>query len=199
MGQAAGTAAAMAIARGVTPAGIGDCMGELQQTLLRDDAYLPWLPQQFNELTANASLEASQGEPAPVRDGTNRPVGDDPHCWSCKPGAWISYKFDGMQKIESVSIIVDSGLDMYCDTGEIHKPGDDQMYDMPDVMTKGFSVEGLVDGEWQEMASIADNRHRMCRVPIDREVGGIRVVIKQTWGAPSSRLYAFYVDPPLRD
>ena len=40
-GQAAGTAAALAVRRGVLPGDMAGHMEELQQTLLRDDCYLP--------------------------------------------------------------------------------------------------------------------------------------------------------------
>ncbi|MFN2167471.1 MAG: FAD-dependent oxidoreductase, partial [Anaerolineae bacterium] len=81
MGQAVGTAAAMAAEKGITPREVGGQMGELQQALLYDDCYLPWVAQQLPALTTGAALTASQGDPEPVRDGINRQVGDDPHCW----------------------------------------------------------------------------------------------------------------------
>ncbi|UCC68798.1 MAG: FAD-dependent oxidoreductase, partial [Armatimonadota bacterium] len=65
MGQAVGTAAALAVARGLAPAGVLDHIAELQQTLFSDDCYLPWIEQQMPGLTCRARLSASQGDPEP--------------------------------------------------------------------------------------------------------------------------------------
>lgn len=54
-------------------------MADVQQALLRDDCYLPRVKQKFGPLTAQARLSASQGDPERLRDGVNRPEGDDLH------------------------------------------------------------------------------------------------------------------------
>jgi len=59
MGQAVGTAAAMAGRLGVDPGGVGEHIDELQQALLRDDAYLPWIAQRFSPATTAAELAAA--------------------------------------------------------------------------------------------------------------------------------------------
>ncbi len=60
IGQAAGTAAAIAIRRGTTPRGVyTDHIDELQQRLLRDDAYLPELERRPAAATATARVTAS--------------------------------------------------------------------------------------------------------------------------------------------
>ncbi|HNT37188.1 MAG TPA: FAD-dependent oxidoreductase, partial [bacterium] len=76
MGQAVGTAAAMAVSKNCPPKGLtGECIRQLQQTLLVDDCYLPGIVQQLPTATLRAQLVASQGDPEPVRDGINRQVG----------------------------------------------------------------------------------------------------------------------------
>jgi hypothetical protein len=55
-----------------------DHIVELQQTLLRDDAYLPGIVQTLPDLTAQCQAQANQGDPVPVRDGADRPVGAMP-------------------------------------------------------------------------------------------------------------------------
>jgi hypothetical protein len=59
MGQAVGVAAALATARGLLPAAMMRHIDELQQTLLRDDAYLPGVAQTFPPALARARLTAS--------------------------------------------------------------------------------------------------------------------------------------------
>jgi FAD-dependent oxidoreductase family protein len=192
MGQAVGTAAAMAVEKTVDPRGMLDHMAELQQALIDDDCYLPWIVQDLPELTKSATLAASAGDPEPVRDGINRPVGEDIHGWDGAVGDTISYMFGGPQHVEQVTLIIDSGLDQTVMMS--YHQADDQLTAPPDVMAKAFRVEGLVDGEWQEIATLANNHQRHVRLPVGREVEGVRFALDATWGAERSRVYAFIVE-----
>jgi len=191
MGQAVGTAAAMAVRLGLTPRGVLDRVGELQQALIRDDCYLPWVRQKFSPLTENAKLTASTGDPEPVRDGLNRPVGDDPHCWECSRGDTIEYLFDGPRHVERAVLICDSALD---ENIAMTYEGIEHLTAVPDVMHKSFQVEGMIDGAWRTLAEVTGNHQRLVRVRIGKSVAGIRWRLNQTWGSERTRLYAFYVE-----
>jgi hypothetical protein len=68
-GQAAGTAAAMASSRGLSPREFCAHVGEIQQALLDDDCFLPWVDWKPAGILASAKLEASSGEASAVLDG----------------------------------------------------------------------------------------------------------------------------------
>lgn len=191
MGQAVGTAAAMATRMGVTPRDIGRNIRELQQALLSDDAYLPWVKQEFSDLTTTARLSASQGNPEPVRDGVNRPVGTDPHAWTCRRGDHIGYQFDGRRMVATVSLVLDSALERLAQMS--HHQRDDQLTDTPDVLPKAFRIEGLSHGKWATVAQVADNRQRLVRLSVGKELDGVRFTLDETWGSDSSRVFAFYL------
>jgi hypothetical protein len=167
-------------------------MGELQQTLIRNDAYLPWVRQELSRLTREATLAASGGNPEPVRDGINRPVGDDAHGWTGRPGDWIGYRFGKMTDVRQASVILDSGLDRNVALSYHQK--DDQLTSLPDVMPEAFRIEGLAGDAWQPLIRVGRNRRRLCRFAVDRSLAGVRLVLEATWGAPASRVYAFYLD-----
>ena len=192
MGQAVGTAAALAVAKGVEPRGMGDHMGELQQRLIADDCYLPWVVQEMPELTRTAKLAASSGDAEPVRDGVNRPVGDDLHGWPCRPGDSLTCTFDSARPVEQVTLIVDSALDRIASMS-LHQD-DGQLTAPPDVMPKAFRVEGLADGRWRPFVTETNNHQRLVAVSVGRELGGVRFTLDGTWGADASRVYAFIVD-----
>lgn len=192
MGQAVGTAAALAVAKGIPPAAVGEHIHELQQTLIHDDAYLPSITQEFSTVVAEARLTASCGDPEPVRNGTSRPVGDDDNCWTCKAADWIAYEFQTSVELNSVTIVLDSGLDQKVALSYHQK--DDQRTAPPDVMPKSFRIEGLIGSEWKELLSVDRNHQRFCRFPVKLRVDGVRLVLKETWGAEHSRVYAFYID-----
>lgn len=192
MGQALGTAASLAIRKHILPAGMKEHITELQQTLIQDDAYLPWKKQVFSDITSTARLEASNGDPEPVRDGINRPVKDNPHCWFCQEGRWVAYTFTEITKVKRVTLVLDSGLDQNVALSYHQK--DNQLTSPPDVMPKLFRIDGLIGNNWQELLSVSRNHQRFCYFNVDRKLDGIRFILEKTWGGGESRVYTFYVD-----
>ena len=194
MGQAVGTAAALAIGRGADPAGVLDRADELQQMLLRDDCYVPWVPQRFGPVTTSARLEASQGDPEPLRDGTNRPFGDDPHAWRHQAGDWVAMAFAEPARVEQVTLIVDSALNKDPQMS-YHLPPGSQLTRPPEEMPKAFCVDVLAGGRWQTLHDVDASHQRLIRLPVGRAVEGVRYTLKQTWGpCDRTNLYAFYAD-----
>lgn len=190
MGQAVGTAAALANRRGLTPREVGtSAIGELQQMLLQDDAYLPGVPRRYAALTRDASLLASQGNPEPVRDGYARQIGNDPHAWMARPGDWIEYRLPGRTRVHEVELVLDTGMEKQI--GMIFEKGGIAQYQIPPAMPRAFRVEGRVGREWRLLHRTADNRRRHFRLPVGLELDAVRWVLEETRGAPESRLYVF--------
>jgi len=191
MGQAVGTAAAMAVRKGCLPPAVLHSIAELQQTLLADDAYLPGVRFIPPPMTRAAHLVASRGDPEPVRDGWNRQIGDDPHAWTCREGDWVAYLFDGEKTVGTVSLVLDSGLDLLISMSRHQK--DNQLRTLPPCLPRQFSVEGRKDGSWVTLFSEADNHQRLVRIPVDRPLDGIRFRLEKTWAGAPSRLYGFWI------
>lgn len=192
MGQAVGVAAAIAVAKGNSPAETKNHVPELQQTLIHDDAYLPGLKQAFSELLIRATLTSSQGDPEPVRNGVNRPVGDELNGWTCRSGDWIAYEFQAPTEMTNVTVILDSGLDQNVALSYHQK--DNQLTSPPEVMPKAFRIEGLNGDKWDELIRVERNRQRLCRFPMKHGLNGVRFLLDETWGSETSRIYAFFVD-----
>jgi hypothetical protein len=194
MGQAVGTAAALAVRDGLSPREVGwQRIYELQQTLLRDDCYLPGIRQMFGPLTQAARLISSRGDPEPLRDGINRPVDTDSHCWPCAPGDWVAYLLSNAAQIEEVTVIVDSALDRLL-TQDHDKPQPGQLFTVPPVMPKSFHLDVLMCGQWVPYCEVRGNYQRLVRLPLRKMVEGVRFVLDETWGSDMTRLYAFYLD-----
>ena len=192
MGQAAGTAAAMAIRLGITPRGVNQHMHELQQTLLRDDCYLPGVKQEFSALTTASRVETSQGDGEVLRNGLNRPIGEQTNRWDCQVGDWAGYVFDSPRQVAQVSLIVDSAMDK--DPAITQLSPTKRQTVPPDVMPRTFRIEMLRDGQWQEAARVDENYQRLVRVPLGQTVSGVRFVLESTWGSQQSGLYAMYLE-----
>ena len=60
-------------------------------------------------------------------------------------------------------------------------------------MARVFGVEGLARDGCKLLNRITDNHQRFVRLPIGRELRGIRVTFETMWGGRSSRVYAFYL------
>jgi len=193
MGQAVGTAAALAVARSAHPAAMLDHIGELQQALLADDCYLPWVKQEMPALTKAARLTASRDDPEALRDGINRPVAGNTHAWPCKPGDWVAYLLPQEMLVRQATIVLDSALDK--DIALTLFPGHQQQAEpgVPAPIARQFRLEGLSGGSWQIAQRVQDNHQRLVRLAIGRRLKGLRLCLEQFWGAEESRLYAFYI------
>ncbi len=194
MGQAVGTAAAIAVREGLLPRQVGERrMHELQQILLRDDAYLPWVRQEFGPLTLGARLSASGGDPEPLRDGINRPVGDDEHAWACRAGDWAAYEFAAPATVREATLVLDSALDRVL-TLNHDRPVPGELFSTPPTLPRALHLDGRIGGEWVRLQEVKDNYQRLVRLPIGREVEAVRVTIDEMWGSEVTRVFAFYLD-----
>lgn len=188
MGEAVGTAAAMAIARGVLPRDINAHMGELQQRLLWDDCYLPWTPMDLPELTRSAKL-SGPGNPEALRDGFSRPVGDDSHAWVGHVGETVEYTFAEPRKVEEAFLVLDSDLNTNIRITCTHTGAPALV--MPRTLVRGFRLEGCVKGQWQELYREADNHQRLVKVKLGQALEGLRLCPESTWGAEEFRVFSF--------
>lgn len=193
MGQAVGTAAAMAARLGISPREVGGShIRQLQQSLLRQDAYLPWVAQEFSDLTRRAVLKASSGDPEPLRDGINRPVKDDTHAWTGRIGDSIEYTWKDIRAVRSATLIVDSALHRLIQMS--YHQRDDQLTRPPEELARDIRIEIRSGGQWQPWRTIKNNHQRLVRTDINAEVDGVRAVFDSTWGAQSVRVFAFYLE-----
>jgi hypothetical protein len=138
-----------------------------------------------------AKLTASIGDPEPVRDGTNRPVGEDTHAWVCPRAGRIAYEFGSACNVSQIALVLDSGLHRNVQLS--YHQADDQLTAPPPEMPRAFRVEALRDGRWTPLVTVTDNHQRLVRLMGAHAVEGVRWTLDETWGADASRVYAFYV------
>jgi hypothetical protein len=113
MGQAAGTAAAIAVRHDESPHGVYDFyLDELQQTLIKDGCYLIDVAGcDPNDLAQQAELSASSEQPRyeakNVRDGFNRLSGSATHAWRPADGdatPWIEFSLEKPSELDVIHI-----------------------------------------------------------------------------------------------
>ncbi len=199
IGQAVGTAAAIAVRDGLDPRGVGEHrLGELQQTLLEDDCHLPGVRREIPVLARQARLTAAAGDPEARRNGVDRPVGGAGNDFTCLPGEWIEYAFDRPVRLRATRLVFDSDLNRSggaCHHNiRCHYPLDAPPDAMPATLVRDFRLEARdADGSLRVVARVADNNQRLVRPALDVTTTALRLVPERTWGAPRARLFAWDV------
>ncbi len=194
IGQAVGTAAAIAAAENLTPRGVyQEKLGELQQWLMDDDAWLPWQRRAIPELSQNAALSASEGDPEPLRNGYDRPIDDDDNGWRGAPGSWVEYTFDGPTNVCEARFVFDSNLNRGLRNMVANYPLDLEHRSVPQSLVKAFRIEGRAAEGYTILARIENNYQRLVRVPLSEKLEAVRFVAEETWGSEDVHLFAFDV------
>jgi FAD dependent oxidoreductase len=194
MGQAVGTAAALAARKGLSPRQIHEQeIGALKQQLLDDDCYLPWNRREIPEVSRTAELSASEGEPEPLRSGIDRPVDDEANSWSGALGGHVEYRFDAPQQLREARITFDSDLNRERLCMRVNYPLNQADQSTPGTLVRNFRIEALKGGQWTEVARVEGNHQRLVRVPLNVETAAVRLVPESTWGAERASIFAFEV------
>jgi hypothetical protein len=195
LGQAVGTAAAIATREGSTPRGVYEgCVDELKQTLMDDDCYLPWNTRQVPELAYRAALTASSGDPEPLRNGLERPIDGADNGWIAPPGAHVTYAFDCVEHVRALRIVLDSDLNRPEKNEHANRPLDWEPVGVPKTLVRAFRIEVLdADGTWRVIYREENNYQRLVRVGLDLQARAVRLVPEATWGAQEAHLFAWDV------
>jgi hypothetical protein len=202
LGQAVGTAASIAVQNGLTPRGVYETQLEvLQQALMDDDCYLPWHARQTPALTQQATLTASEGDPEPLRNGIDRPVGnaDDVGAnngWTGALGSWVQYAWEEPRHVGALRFTFDSDLDRPEHNMPCRYPLPVEPLGVPETVVRAFRIEAQdQSGKWTTVAHVENNYQRLVRLALDVETHAIRFIPESTWGAPQAHLFAWDVSP----
>jgi hypothetical protein len=177
MGQAAGTAAAIAVAHRTTPQGVyQQHLGELQQALLKDGCYLLEVRNEdpadlARSAAVSTSSAAREMPPQKVVNGLSRLVGDDRNAWLAdgEPPHWITLTWDEPQTVNVAHITFEQRA-------------------VP------VRIDAHVDGQWQPVGRITRLDQRRHVVPLLAiTTDQIRLVFARPTAVCEIRLYE---EPP---
>jgi len=114
MGQAVGTAAALAVEKGVDPRGIYEdktLLNELQKRLMDDDCFLPGFRRELSPLARAATLVADYGDASDIANGVDRRIWGRDNGYFGKTGKAVSWLFDKPTRVNGFRLVCDSDLD----------------------------------------------------------------------------------------
>ena len=199
LGQAAGTAAALAVRWGEGPDGVyRHHLRELQQALMDDDCYLPFHPRPVGSLTARTAMTAAGRDASVLKNGWDRPVGGQDNGVFLAPGEPLTLALPAPELLHGLRLILDSDLNratlpetrrglmrpMPC-----NRPEDWPASCVPQTLARLVRVEARMDGGWQQLAAL-ENHQRLVRIPLNVETDALRVFFDETWGAEQAHIFA---------
>lgn len=196
-GQAIGTAAAQAIAEGTDIRSID--IARLQQTLIRDDCYVPGFTNtDAADLARAATVTASsaQAEYAAehVLTGINRDINGCTNAWHSQPlegqDAWLTLALGAPAAVGTVQVVFDSNFNLEKKISLSSRRIHQQQVGIPVELVKDYDVELLRNGQVVASRQLRGNYQRLCRIAFDGEVcDAVRITVHATNGAPEARIY----------
>jgi hypothetical protein len=204
MGQAVGTAAALAAASGASAIAshfIGTEIARLQQRLLRDDAFLPGLRHEdpadlARQAAITASGETARGAAAQVTDGVTRelfppfgPWADGAtHRWESPvlPG-WIELAWPTAQTVGEIHVTFDTGFERELTLSASDSTTRKVVRAPQPELARDYEI--LLDG--RPVVTVTDNllRKRVHRLTQPVTASRLRLVVKSTHGTPHARIF----------
>ena len=198
-GQAAGTAAAMAVHYGITPHQLGkEHMDELQQTLLKDDCYIPGFANHDPaDLCRGAEVTAGSHkpgfEPEQVISGVARRVGQQENAWESEDleSAVLTLKLKGEPAVSQVRITFDPNLTRELMPSMTRNVRNRQSKGLPPELVKDYRVELLKDNVPVWSREVTGNSRRLNVLDLETPVpcDSIRITVSATYGIPTARIF----------
>ena len=199
MGQAVGTAAALCARHRCTPRLITrDRISELQQQLLKDDAYIVGvLNRDPDDLARSARVRASSetddGPAANVINGIHRGIYHDTNRWISDPDQplpqWLELRFDKPRRVREVHLVFDTGLHRPLSLTHSDAFNARMIRAAQPETVRDYQVQ-LIDGSAARIvAETAGNYHRKRVHAFDPQTAaGIRIHVTATQGDKSARI-----------
>ena len=210
MGQAVGTAAALASRYGLTPHGVyTHRLSELQTTLMDADCFIPAMVRPVGEVCRRTVLVDKNGVPVPdgnaLRNGQDRPnihYGTVACGLSLPNGEGVEYRLGAPTAVESVHLTFDSDLDRAtlpgdkCEREHATRANirlDSPQFYLPLTLCKTFRLEAETTDGTVVLLDVDHNASRAYHVEVGRDdVTAIRLIPLENYGGSGeTRVFSF--------
>ncbi len=207
IGQAVGAAAVAANKHHTSPRGALSYIGEIQQTLLKNDCYLPNITRNVSPLCKNAVLRADVAaeDADKLRDGFDRDTENEKTGIFVKNDSEITYSFDSARYIEGVKIVFDSDFlrETIGSNDEFEKfhstrasvQADSPVLCVPKTLAKKFCLTGVNEnGEKTVFLETFRNLKRNVIVPVQGSCQKISLIISENYGGTDkTKVFTFEI------
>ncbi len=183
MGQAVGTAVAMAV---IANTSLGEInIAALQHKLMDDDCYIPWHERKVPKLTQNARCNAEI-----VRNAVDR---GEENCWVGSTGDFIEYTFEKPQKVSAIRLVFDSDLNRKYQNMPCNYPLEQTLFKLPKTLTKEYKIIATDKDGKEHIIHETHSHQRLVKHVVDWEVVSVKLYPLSTWGEDKFRVFGFEV------
>ena len=201
MGQAVGTAAAICARSDGTPGELAKgAISELQQTLLKDDAYAINLRNSDpDDHARKASVKASSTKsgllaPGNVVNGVNRGSEGQPNKWASEPGTsmpqQIELRLPAAERIAEIHLVFDTGLHRQLTLSHSDATNRKQIRAPQPETIRDYTLELLHGDSSMQVMEVKGNYQRKRIHRFDpKTADGIRLRILATNGSPEASVF----------
>lgn len=203
-GQAAGTAAAIALKKGCGPAGVLDYIEELQQELLKQDCYLPGVKNTDSNdmaramtVTADHSIEGCP--PENVINGVSRGEGNSTNCWRApiekKPV--LTLTAEKPAEVKQVRLTFDSNLSREITPSINRTVLGRQEKKSPSELIRDYTLDFCLNGETIYKIEKESIGQRLQIINLKEPVlcDQIRISPISTYGSPLASIFEIRIYP----
>lgn len=208
LGQAAGTAAAIAVKYGVMPDDIYNnkkYLAELKETLMYNDCFLPYNKRTVSQLTSDALLltDAVCENIENLRNGidrNNHTYGGGEQGVTFKIGNYAEYRYDTPVYVKTARFIFDSDLDRltlpgdHCERTHSMRANtgcNPPVMCMPKTLIKDFNIELSDENNGVITFDIKNNRKRLVLIDINKNIKSIKLTVLSAWGSENVNIISF--------
>lgn len=197
-GQAVGTAAAMAIRYNATPREVGQAhIRELQQTLLKDDCYIPNVRNEdpfdlARFATVSCSDALQQTACHNVINGITRKVKENTNLWAApiEASPWICLQWREPFRLSKLQLVFDSNLSIEIMQSLSQWCIDKQSRQVPDTIVSDYRIELLNGGKVVTSMNHTCNYQRLCIHTFDPvDCDAVRITVSATNGAKDAAIF----------
>jgi len=193
IGQAVGIAASIAVNKDLTPRGVYKKeIKNLQQMLMEDDCYLPWHKRGVWNLTRKANIIDKSGSAEVLKNGYDRPIGNDDNGWRGNLGEWVQCSFENPEQLNELRFVFDSNLNREIHNMPCNYPLNQNDFHIPETMIKEFKIEAQDEcGNWIKVAEIKNNYQRLVKLNLNIKTKSIRFIPLSTWGLEKAHVFSW--------
>ena len=194
IGQAVGTAGAIAVKNGLSPReACKTKIADIQKALMDDDCFLPTFKREPSNLSKGAKLTADYGDPSALLNGIDRRIWGNDNGYFGKTNKAITYTFDTPTLVNGVRLVFDSDLDREYTDGNpdaLHtsstlffpKTYNNTSFGFPKCLVNHYKIEVLdKKGNWVTAIEIKDNHQRFVKNNLNLKTKGVRLIPLSTY------------------
>lgn len=178
LGQAMGTAAAIAVKKNTTPRGVYEnYIKDLQKNLLEDGCWLPGHKKEISHTTLMAKLTSDTKDEVVLFNGIERNF-VSVNNWA---GSFVALEWEKPICSKTLRLVFDSELERL-ERNMPHK-WHTKPYNRkpPKSLVRDFDVEIKKNGKWKTIHQIRDNHKRHIKLPLDYLFRSIRISLIRNW------------------